>query len=173
MAIKFGEIEPITYDKMIGYIETDVVAGFGYVAIGLLVEQYACGNAQGLVSLELPHNLPQRFSCVQNVVDEEHVFSFDINPDRIDDTGFRCGSGASHVAGNTDTIKLDGNGDVPDEVRGKQQRPVDDGDENQFPILIILGNLASQFGNPLLDSILVNENRGYVLSHVRWDAGNR
>lgn len=127
MAVFFGEIETVSDDELVGYIEADEIGLEIDGTAGLFIEENAGADRGRGTFQHLAAHGAKGVTGIENIVDQKDMAIRHIQTNRIDDFRLVDRSGGIPVAQGADTVEAEGKTDAPDQVGGEDEGAVDDG----------------------------------------------
>ena len=130
----------------------------GLTVLDVLPEEGGHLEGGGLAAREVLHEILEREARVEDILDDQHVATLDIDIEVLDDAHDTRGLDPVTVARNGHEIDIGGQLDLTHEVAHEDDGAAQDGDQHQVLALIIAGNLLAQASNDLLDLVLCEQN---------------
>ena len=159
LAVAFGEVEPVANDELIGDMEADEIGAYAGFPAALLLQQDAKADGGRIQLLDLVDDPLASVAGIEDIVDDENVGPFQVEPQHINDLWLLDWTGVITVAGDAHAIQPHRNTDMAEEVRREEDRPVDDGDDGDFiGIRVGLGDLIPQHLDALANFLLGDVN---------------
>jgi hypothetical protein len=157
VAEPLGVIETVPHDEQVGYLKADVVGLHILDAPVRLFEENAGPDVPWFELLDLRDNAFQRFACIENIIDEKHVSTADVQAQFLREDEF-SGLGPRAVAGTADKIEAQRQGQVTDQVGDEHDRTIEDCDDDQFAAGEIALDFARKVAHTLSESGTGNED---------------
>jgi len=97
VAVALGEVESVADDKLVRDIKTNEVRGKLHGAPGFFIEKHGGPDGFRVHGLQAGNDLGERGAGIEDIVNEEDMAVFQVEPDPIDDFRFTLLRGSDHT----------------------------------------------------------------------------
>lgn len=132
VAVALGEIQTVAYDKLVGNLEAYQVGFKLNFATTSFIEEHASPYTGGVHFLDHGNKHGQRFSRIENIVDEQDVSVCEIQRKVAENLWFPNRAGFVSVAGYANAVESSWVFDLANEISGEKNSPVNHGNDRNF-----------------------------------------
>ena len=148
-----GVIETVADDEAVVDGKTHIIDLHIDPAPRRLAQQASCGKGAGIARAQDFMQIPQRRPTVDDVFDDDDMFAVNRDVQIAQETNFARGRGTLRIAREGDEIEREVSGNLPDQVRQKDEGPFEDRHEVES-VREVAVELQGQLRDALLNLVL-------------------
>src|SRR5256714_2016108 len=160
VSVPLGEVEAVADHEAIRDLEADVAHGNVDLAPLRLRQERADLERRRLPRLEVPHQVRERETRVDDVLDDQDVAPGDVDVEVLQDADDAGGVGRGAVARDRHEVDLAGDRQVPHQVGHEEHGPLEHPDQQQVAAGVVGGDLIAELRDAVPQALLADQHLG-------------